>query len=178
MKKSGNFTIFLDRDGVINEDSPNYIKCVDEFCLIDGSAKAIALLNQNGFDVIIITNQSAIGRAMLDYQELYKIFDKMKKEVKDAGGFIKDIFFCPHLPEDCCSCRKPLPGLILKAVQKYGIDLNRSCMVGDSKKDIECSHNAGCRYSVLVRTGNGVGVEATKLNPPPDFVADNLMEAA
>lgn len=153
--QSVNFTIFLDRDGVINIDSPDYIKCADEFDFIPGSSKAIAMLNKRGFDVIVITNQSGIARNLFSYGELEAIFEKMREGVIDAGGVIKDIFFCPHRPEEECSCRKPLPGLILQAIEKYGIDPAKSCMVGDSIKDIECARNAGCTYAVLVRTGNG-----------------------
>ncbi|MBF0203431.1 MAG: D-glycero-beta-D-manno-heptose 1,7-bisphosphate 7-phosphatase, partial [Desulfamplus sp.] len=184
MVKPLNFTLFLDRDGVINEDSPDYIKCAGEFHFIPGSAEAIALLTQRGFDIIVITNQSGVGRNLFTRQDLDGIFDKMNKGIEAVGGKIKDIFFCPHTPEDGCSCRKPLPGLILKAIQKYGIDPARSCMVGDSIKD-ECANNAGCGYSVLVRTGNGEKTEAdlmkihggSKLSQP-DFIAKNLMEAA
>lgn len=157
---SPNFTIFLDRDGVINVDSPDYIKGAGEFNFIQGSAEAIALLTQRGFDVIIITNQSGVGRGIFTHQELEAIFAKMGKGVNGAGGKIKDIFFCPHTPEDDCSCRKPLPGLILQAIEKYGIDPTRSCMVGDSIKDIECARSAGCGYALLVRTGNGRRSEA------------------
>ena len=189
--KPANFTIFLDRDGVINVDSPDYIKCAEEFHFIAGSAEAIALLSKRGFDVVVITNQSGVGRGMFTCQELESIFYKMTKEVADEGGLIKDIFFCPHTPEDGCLCRKPLPGLILQAIEQYGIDPARSCMVGDSIRDIECARNAGCRYSLLVRTGNGRAAEAMLKNhssrknrgetdlisPKPDFIADNLMEA-
>ena len=189
--KPPNFTIFLDRDGVINVDSPDYIKCAEEFHFIAGSAEAIALLSKRGFDVVVITNQSGVGRGMFTCQELESIFYKMTKEVADEGGLIKDIFFCPHTPEDGCLCRKPLPGLILQAIEQYGIDPARSCMVGDSIRDIECARNAGCRYSLLVRTGNGRTAEAVlnnqssrknrgetdRISPKPDFIADNLMEA-
>ncbi|MBF0258774.1 MAG: D-glycero-beta-D-manno-heptose 1,7-bisphosphate 7-phosphatase [Desulfamplus sp.] len=154
-----NFTVFLDRDGVINMDSPDYIKCAEEFHFIESSAEAIALLNRRGFDVIVITNQSGVGRGLFTRKEMHDIFDKMQKGVVRAGGTIKDIFFCPHTPKEICSCRKPLSGLILQAMEKYGIDPARSCMVGDSVRDIECGYNAGCGYTVLVRTGNGEEVE-------------------
>jgi len=180
LRKPSNFTIFLDRDGVINVDSPDYIKCAGEFHFIPGSAEAIALLNERGFDVIIITNQSGVGRKIFTHQALAEIFDKMKKRVAHEGGGIKDIFFCPHTPEDGCSCRKPLPGLILQAIKKYGIDPLRSCMVGDSVKDIESARNAGCGYALLVRTGNGKSAEAMfkEIHSKPDCTANDLMEAA
>jgi len=92
---------------------------------------------------------------MISTQALETIFTKMRYGVQQAGGAIKDIFYCPHSPDDGCNCRKPSPGLIMQAVEKYGIDLSRSCMVGDSTKDIECAVNAGCAMSILVQTGNG-----------------------
>ncbi len=104
----------------------------------------------------------------------------MKEEIKSFGGIIKDIFYCPHMPEDKCECRKPKTGLIDQAKGKYIIDTGKSIMVGDSAKDIECARNAGCRYAVLVKTGNGIKAEKAlaEKNVLPDYVAENLYEAA
>ena len=174
------YTVFLDRDGVINVDSSDYIKHESEFHFIDKSPEAIAMLTQAGFDIIVITNQSAIARKLTTSKELEKIFNKMKSGVKDAGGKIKDIFYCPHMPTAGCNCRKPSPGLIFQAKEKYDIDLQYSCMIGDSAKDIECAKNAGCNLSVLVKTGNGEKAKnllaAESINP--DFTAENLFDAA
>jgi len=106
-------TIFLDRDGVINIDSPQYIKKESEFEFIPGSPEAIALLTKHGYNVIVITNQSMIGRNMVSQEVLDAIFKKMKNGVQKAGGRIKDVFFCTHTPEDNCACRKPEPGLFI-----------------------------------------------------------------
>jgi len=174
------YTIFLDRDGVINMDSPNYIKNESEFEFIPKSPEAIALLNENGFSVIVITNQSLIGRKMADQKDLDAIFKKMEKGVEKLGGRIKDIFFCPHTPKDNCLCRKPNPGLILEAKKKYNLDLDHSLMIGDSAKDIECARNAGCSKALLVKTGNGPKAE-TELSGKgilPDFTGRNLYETA
>jgi len=172
--------VFLDRDGVINIDSSEYIKNESEFEFIPGSPEAIALLCKNGFHVIVITNQSLIGRKMATQQTLDAIFKKMQEGVKKAGGEIKDIFFCPHTPEDSCSCRKPKPGLILEAQKKYQIDLARSCMVGDSEKDIECARNAGCSKTLLVKTGNGSAAvkQLAQKGITPDFIGSDLYETA
>jgi len=174
------YIVFLDRDGVINIDSPNYIKNESEFEFILKSPEAIALLNQNGFQVIVITNQSMIGRKMVSQETLNAIFKKMKAGIKKAGGDILDIFFCPHTPEDNCSCRKPKPGLILDAQKKYKIDLNQSCIIGDSAKDIECGLNAGCSKAMLVKTGNGLNaqIELSKKGIIPAFTGSNLYETA
>lgn len=172
--------VFLDRDGVINVDSSQYIKNESEFEFIPKSPEAIALLNQNGFKVIVITNQSLIGRKMADQTTLDAIFKKMKTGIKKSGGEIMDIFFCPHLPGDNCYCRKPNPGLILEAQKKHGIHLNQSFMVGDSAKDIECARNAGCSKTVLVKTGNGLKARRTlsQKGITPDFIGTNLYDAA
>ena len=174
------YTVFMDRDGVINKDSSEYIKDEAEFEFIPKSPEAIALLTKKDFQVIVITNQSLIGRKMASQKTLDAIFRKMKKGVRKAGGDIKDIFFCPHTPEENCSCRKPKPGLILEAQKKYHIDLSYSCMVGDSAKDIECALHAGCLKTILVKTGNGskTAQELSQKGITPDFIGSDLYEAA
>ena len=171
--------IFLDRDGVINRDSPNYIKHRSEFEFLPGSLDALKLLKENGFSVIVITNQSAINRKMMPLSELEAIHTLMKDTVKNAGGEITDIFFCPHTPEQACGCRKPKPGLIYQARDRYSIDLSQTCMIGDSAKDVECARNAGCGCAVLVRTGNGSAAEKllAEKKIAPDYIAENLYEA-
>lgn len=172
--------VFLDRDGVINKDSRNYIKSCGEFVFLPGSLKAIKHLTDKGFEIILITNQSVIGRKMVTPEGLEMIFEKLQAGVIASGGKIRDIFFCPHTPEEGCRCRKPLPGMIENAQQKYEIDLTRAFMVGDSVKDMACAQNAGCGHAVLVRTGNGKESEEIlkKQGPLPDFIADSLCEAA
>ncbi len=174
------YTVFLDRDGVINQDSDAYIKAPSEFEFIPKSPEAIALLTQNNFRVIVITNQSMIGRGLAPKESLEAIFEKMKAGVEAAGGRITDIFYCPHMDEDRCSCRKPKPGLIFQAQKKYRIDLARSFMVGDSAKDILCARNAGCAKAILVKTVNGRAALADLINSgqAPDYVAEDLYEAA
>ncbi len=174
------YTVFLDRDGVINHDSAAYIKHPDEFHFIAKSPDAVALLNAAGFQVILITNQSAVGRGMISGRTLDAVFKKMTHGVEQAGGRIKDIYFCPHTPDQGCDCRKPKRGMILKAVACYDIDLNKSFMVGDSAKDIECGKNAGCAKTILVKTGNGEKAltTLTKKGIVPDFIAKDLYEAA
>jgi len=174
------YIIFLDRDGVINIDSPDYIKTESEFEFIPNSVEAISLLCKNGFQIIVITNQSLIGRKMIHQKTLGAIFKKMEQGIKNAGGDIKDVFFCPHTPENNCYCRKPKPGLILDAQKKYRIDLAQSCMVGDSAKDIECAINAGCSKALLVKTGNGSKAERqlSCRGITPDFIGVDLYETA
>ncbi len=171
--------VFLDRDGVINKDLPDYIKSWEEFEFLPGSIEAIRLLNSKGFATIIITNQSAINRNMISKQGLEHIHALMKKAIKSGGGEIKDIFFCPHTPEEGCDCRKPEPGLIYQAQKKYQIDLPASIMVGDNAKDIECARRAGCGLSVLVKSENFSNAERflSERKIFPDYVALDLYDA-
>ncbi len=179
MKTKLNKTVFLDRDGVINVDSPLYIKSWKEFTFIEGSLEAIQLLTANDFHIIIITNQSIINRGMVPLKELEYIFSMMEKEIIDNRGKITDIFYCPHTPDDECNCRKPLPGLIQQAQRKYEINIFNAIMVGDSAKDIECAKNAGCGNAILVKTGNGKKAHKTLSQKDiiPDFFAKDLSDA-
>jgi D-glycero-D-manno-heptose 1,7-bisphosphate phosphatase len=173
-------TVFLDRDGVINKDSAEYIKHPSEFEFIPKSPEAVALLTQSGFNVIVISNQSMIGRNLSSKEISDAVFKKMKVGIEAAGGRITDIFYCPHIPEDRCSCRKPQPGLIFQAQKKWLIDLARSFMVGDSVKDIACARAAGCAKVLLVKTGNGPAAyeELIKNRMAPDYFAKDLYAAA
>ena len=172
--------IFLDRDGVINDDSPDYIKCWAEFRFLPGSLEAITLLTRHGYHLIVITNQSMINRRMVPLEVLEEIHHRMRSAVAGAGGRIDDILFCPHHPDENCDCRKPKPGLIFQARQQYGIDPAQTVMIGDSAKDIRCGRNAGCGATILVRTGNGESAErelaAERIRP--DAVVADLLAAA
>lgn len=172
--------VFLDRDGVINRDSVDYIKSWKEFEFLPGSLSAISRLSRAGFNVIIITNQSIINRGMVPLETLTDIFTRMSAAVTDAGGSILDIFFCPHTPDDRCDCRKPKTGLLLQARDKYTLNLGDAVMVGDSAKDIECAARAGCGYKILVRTGNGLAAEKELVRKgiAPDTIVRDLSEAA
>ena len=180
VKKPNKKFVFLDRDGVINHDSPDYIKSWEEFEFLPGSVEAIRHLTKNGFTIIIITNQSAISRKMISAKELDHIHLRMREACRAHGGNIRDIFFCPHTPAEGCECRKPRPGLIFQAGEKYNIDIRDTVMIGDSARDIECARNAGCGQAILVRTGNII--EARRLlaekNIQPDYIAGDLFDAA
>jgi len=172
--------VFLDRDGVINVDSPDYIKSWDEFDFIPGSLEAIALLTAHGLTVIVITNQSVIGRKLVEPETLQDMHQRVQDAVLAAGGRIHAFYHCPHVPQDACVCRKPEPGLILAAQRDFGLDLSQTCMVGDSEKDMVAAQKAGCGGRVLVRTGNGLKTESQLLQSGTsvDHVAENLLEAA
>lgn len=171
--------VFLDRDGVINKDSSGYIKALEEFEFLPGSLEAMVRLTKEGFNTIIITNQSGVNRNLISLETLNDIHSKLHLAVTDSGGDIKDIFFCPHHPDENCACRKPKSGMILQAVKQYKIDLSSATMVGDSAKDIMCARNAGCGAAVLVKTGNGLESEKilSEKNISPDYVAEDLSAA-
>jgi D-glycero-D-manno-heptose 1,7-bisphosphate phosphatase len=147
-------TIFVDRDGVINEDSDAFIKTLTEWQPIPGSIEALAKLSQH-FQVIVITNQSGIARGLLTQETLAAMHAQLKEKVASLGGKITDIFYCPHGPDDGCDCRKPKPGLLLQAQQRYAIDLAKSWCVGDSYRDLEAGLAVGSKVA-LVRTGKGL----------------------
>ena len=172
--------VFLDRDGTINRDSRYYIKGREEFEFLPGSLDAIKNLTRNGFVIFVITNQSAVPRNLITANELEFVHNMMIETVAQNGGEIKDVFYCPHLPTDKCDCRKPEPGLIFQARDKYGIDLKTAVMVGDSPKDIECARRAGCGRAVLVKSGieNGAEEELKARQLHADYVAKDLFEAA
>jgi len=172
--------IFLDRDGVINQDRDDYVKEWAEFEFIPGSLEAIKELTEHGFRPIVITNQSAINRNMMTRKGLEDIFENMKNAVAAYGGWIEDIFYCPHVPEDGCDCRKPEPGLLYQARDAYGIDLATTYMIGDNLKDMQCARAAGCGKAVLVRTGHGKETErvCNELGMALDYIADNLLDVA
>ena len=146
--------IILDRDGVINHNSDQYIKSPDEWIAIPGSLEAIAQLNRTGFRVIIATNQSGVARGYYDMAVLDTIHEKMISELAAVGGYIEEIFFCPHHPEEHCLCRKPKPGLFQQIQRKYPVCLADTLFVGDSYSDVQTAFAAGCK-PVLVLTGNG-----------------------
>lgn len=146
--------IILDRDGVINYDSDYYIKSPDEWQPIPGSLDAIALLNRRGFRVVVATNQSGIGRGYYDVKTLSLIHDKLFRELAAVGGHIDEVFFCPHVPDDQCFCRKPNPGLLCQIEQKYDINLKDTFFIGDSIVDVKAAQTVGCK-PLLVLTGKG-----------------------
>ena len=167
--------IILDRDGVINHDSEEFVKSVDEWEPITGSIEAIANLTQAGYKVVVCTNQSGLGRGLYTMEVLNNIHEKMHRLVEQEGGKISAIFLCPHKPEDNCSCRKPKPTMILEIIDRYNIDnVNNLIMVGDSNRDLEAIATAG-GIPVLVKTGNGKKTFAQNKMPSNTMVFKNLL---
>jgi len=146
--------VILDRDGVINEDSDDFIKSPDEWIPIPGSLESIGRLSRAGFDVAVASNQSGIGRKLLDEPALELIHQKMRDAARKFGGDIGKIEYCPHHPDAGCECRKPKPGMLLALSRKYGVPLNNVPFIGDSVRDVEAAIAVGAR-AMLVLTGSG-----------------------
>lgn len=150
MKKA----VFLDRDGVINFKRDDYVKNVNEFIMLKDSVKAIRLLNENNFLVIIVTNQSAINRKLLTHDMLDKIHAFMKEQLGKNHAFVDDIYYCPHKPDENCECRKPKPKLILGAIREHDISPDKSWFIGDSESDMIAARLAGLATIKMQENGS------------------------
>ena len=151
-------TVVLDRDGVINEDTDAYVKTPGEWVPIPGSLEAIASLHSAGYRVVVASNQSGLSRGLFDEQALANIHHKFCLMAEEAGGFIDGIFFCPHLPEDNCDCRKPATGLLAQIEKQFACSLKGCFLVGDRYTDIQAALLFGLN-PILVRTGKGLDTE-------------------
>lgn len=177
--------VFLDRDGTINEEV-GYVNHPDRFKIIPGVVKAIKILNEMGFLVIVVTNQGGVAKGFFDEKFLNKLHNKLIKELKRKGAKIDAIYYCPHHPHGkvkeysiVCNCRKPATGLIEKACEDFNIDMENSYLVGDQKRDIEFGKKLKLK-TILVKTGYGKGELFFKKfdnDTKPDYVSENLLEA-
>jgi len=157
--------IILDRDGVINYDSDQFIKSPAEWQPIPGSLEAIARLKQSGYRIAIATNQSGLGRGLFDMDDLNAIHEKMLKALTAVGGHIDAIFYCPHTADSDCRCRKPKPGMFHDISERFNTDLAGVPAIGDSRRDLEAASLAGCQ-PMLVLTGKGEKTRAENALPP------------
>ena len=165
--------VILDRDGVINHDSDQYIKSPAEWRPLAGSLEAIAKLNQHGYTVAVATNQAGVARGLFDMKTLNAIHQKLHTSAQAAGAHIDAIFFCPHAAEAYCDCRKPRPGMLKSIGQRFDVDLRGVPMVGDSLRDLQAGFEVGCA-PYLVRTGKGERTMEKGGLPPGTQVFDNL----
>lgn len=151
--------VILDRDGVINRDSSEFVKAADEWIPLPGSIAAIADLSRTGYTVTVASNQSGLARGLIDRKALNAMHRKLRRLVSAAGGHIDRIVVCPHGPDDDCRCRKPKPGLLQRLGRHYRTSLDGVPVIGDSLRDLEAANACGAR-PILVRTGNGRKTEA------------------
>jgi len=146
--------VILDRDGVINQHSDDHIKSPEALALIPGSLEAIARLNHAGFRVVVATNQPGVGRKLFDIEMLMRIHERLHRQLAEVGGNLEAIFFCPHVPRDRCSCRKPRPGMLMEIGKRLRVSLDNVPVIGHDSADILAAREAGAR-PILVRTGKG-----------------------
>ena len=152
--------LFLDRDGVINEDR-GYVHRIGEFRFVPGILDLIRGAQERGYLPVIVTNQSGIGRGYYGPEEFERLTGWMLERMREAGIGMEraQVFFCPHAPEEGCACRKPRPGMLLEARDRFGIDMERSWMIGDKPRDIEAARRAGVGHTLLVETDQPVDAE-------------------
>ncbi len=166
---------FLDRDGTIAKDV-HYCRRLEDFELLPLAAEGIRLLNQRGFKVIVVTNQSGIARGYFSEETLAKIHQKMKVELARQGAFVDAIYHCPHHPDEGCECRKPNPKLVRRAVNDHHIDLERSFVVGDLQMDIELGKAVSCKTILVLQEQQEEQLNSQ--SKPPDYIAADLHQAA
>ena len=148
--------MFLDRDGVINENRPDSVKSWEEFAFLPGVFTPLQQLAQDGRPVIVVSNQGVIGRGLTSREAVEQVHSRMRADINSRGGRIDAIYYCPHHPDDGCECRKPRPGLLLQAADEMRLDLASSYLIGDAVTDVEAAIAAGC-WPILVLTGRGRG---------------------
>ena len=161
--------IILGRDGILNVFREDHIKAPEEWTALPGALEAVARLNHAGWHAVVSTNQSGIGRGMIDMSAVNAVHAHMLRSLQALGGRIDAVFFCPHTPEDGCDCRKPLPGMALDIGRRYAVDLRQVPMVGDTLRDLQAAQAAGCEPH-LVRTGRAAELSAAEVAQMMDLV--------
>lgn len=172
--------VFLDRDGVLIENRRNYVRDWSQVAIFPNTPAALSSLQNAGYKIVIITNQSAIGRGLITIQTAEEINQRLAESLQRNGGHIDAIYMCPHRPEDSCECRKPKPGLLLQAADEMSLDLTRSWLIGDAWSDLLAAQAADVYGSILVKTGRGNG-ELLQNGPhglESILVVDNISAAA
>ena len=176
-----NMAVFMDRDGTICEEV-GFLDDLSKLRLINGSAEAIRMINKSRMKAVVVSNQSGVGRGIFTEDFVKNVHENLKEILRKEDAFLDGIYYCPHLPEAGCKCRKPETGMMQRASEDLDIDLAKSYMVGDKAIDIEFAHKAGAK-GVMVRTGYGMEelnkftVHSSQFTVKPDYVADNLLEA-
>lgn len=178
LSRSSTF-LFLDRDGVINEDRSDYIKNWDEYRFYPDALEALAWLNEHEIEVILVSNQSALNRGFMHWEDFWQMHGHMLQSIQKSGGDILAAFYCPHRPDENCYCRKPSPGMILSAASIYDIPLERTCLIGDRQTDLDAARQAGCKGILLERNpcteGMDICISSREKLSPPRF--SSLLEA-
>ena len=171
MKKA----VFLDRDGVIIEQVA-YLSRPEQAALIPGAVEALKIVHRHGDVAVVISNQSGVGRGYFTAADVDAVHGRIQELLEKDGERVDAFYYCPHAPDEACSCRKPSPEMILRAAERFGVDVGSSLMLGDRMSDLECGVNAGCASSVLVLTGYGAE-QATKARAAGFAVARDMLAA-
>ena len=173
--------VFLDRDGTVNVEVPNYLTNIQDLEIIEETYEAIRLLKQHGYKVFIATNQACVNKGLLKESELHRIHNKIVELLAEQKAFLDAVYYCPHIPQEGCTCRKPDTGMIKRAQEEHGIHPDKSFFVGDRLFDIRAGKTGGLK-TVLVKTGAGAKtleiIQTEFPNEHPDFVANHILEAA
>jgi D-glycero-D-manno-heptose 1,7-bisphosphate phosphatase len=164
--------VFLDRDGVINKEV-RYLYKEDDFEFINGVFEACEYFQATGYKLVIITNQSGIARGLYKEEDFHTLTKWMLKQLANQGIEILDVFFCPHGPDSTCKCRKPQPGMLLKACDKFDIDMENSWMIGDKEADIQAANSAGVKNTILVKSGHTID----EANSNAKFILKSIKES-
>ena len=174
MKKKA---IFLDRDGVLNEVLSHRVKFVnqpEDLYLLEGAAEAVAELSKAGYEIFVVTNQGGVGVGFLKEKRLHEIHDHMVKMIKEHGGHIKEVAYCPHKPKAGCECRKPNAGMLTDLASRHDIELTGSVMVGDHERDIEAGKKAGCKTVFIGTEETAADEKAPSLQAAVPFILELL----
>ena len=162
-------TIFLDRDGVINKEV-GYLHKIEDFKFINGVFEACRYFQSLDYQIIVVTNQSGIGRGYYDKDAFHVVNSWMLEQFKNKRIEILDVFFCPHTPESNCDCRKPKPGMFNQATEKHNIDMEKSWMIGDKEADVAAANAAGIQNTILVKSGHAIDEK----NSNAKFILDSI----
>jgi len=168
--------VFMDRDGVINENRDEYVRTVDELIFLPGALESLARLGQAGIPVVVVSNQAGVGRGLFDREELERINERMCRAVREHGGEIRGVYYCVHRKDEGCDCRKPGIGLLRKACEDHDLSLDGSYFIGDGESDIEAGRKAGCT-TILVLCGRSSMDDVTGWDAKPDVIVDDLAAA-
>jgi D-glycero-D-manno-heptose 1,7-bisphosphate phosphatase len=171
--------VFLDRDGVLIENRSDYVRDWSHVTILPRAMDALSGFHKVGFKIVIVTNQSAVGRGLLSLDTAQGINERLIHTIKESGGWVDAVYMCPHTPQEKCNCRKPLPGMLSQAAQEWSLDLRSSWLVGDAWSDLLAGQTAGLQGTILVKTGRGSSqlLETHPAEIQPFLIADDIFSA-
>ena len=168
--------VFMDRDGVINENRDDYVRSVDDLVFLPGALESLARLRQAEIPVVVVSNQAGVGRGLLDPEELQRINETMCRAISESGGEIRGVYCCIHRKDEGCDCRKPEIGLLRRACEDHGLSLDDSYLIGDGESDMEAGRKAGC-VTILVLSGRSSAEDVANWRAKPDHIVSDLSAA-